>query len=181
MPRPKETKVAQEPKAVPMPSSKTIEADESVRRFHAALGDTSKVQNVGRWALGGMLIVAGTSHLTWNRKAFLAQVPTWIPIDADAVVLASGVVEILLGLALLTLRTRRVPIGWIVAAFFVAIFPGNISQLMTHTNSFGLDTDAKRAGRLVFQPLLVVWALWSTGAWAAMKAGRSVPVAGLVH
>ena len=156
--------------AVRMQSPKTAEAEESLRRLHAELVGTSTGQNVARWALGGMLIVAGTSHLTWNRKAFLAQVPTWIPIDADTVVLASGVVEILLGLSLLVLRKRRVSVGWLVAAFFVAIFPGNISQLMTHTDSFGLDTDAKRAGRLVFQPLLVLWPLWSTGAWAARKA-----------
>jgi uncharacterized membrane protein len=170
--QPKETKVAQQPKAVRTDSSNTIEATGSLRWFDAALVDTSGAQNVGRSALGGMLIVAGTSHLTWNRKAFLAQVPTWMPIDADTVVLASGVVEILLGLSLLTLRTRRIPVGLIVAAFFVAIFPGNISQLMTHTDSFGLDTDAKRAGRLFFQPLLVIWSLWSTGAWSAMKARK---------
>ena len=154
-------------------NTKTIEADESLRRFHHASAGTSTSQNIGRWALGGMLILAGTSHLTWNRKAFLAQVPRWIPIDADAVVLASGAVEILLGLSLVALRTKRIPVGWIVAVFFVAIFPGNISQLTTRTDSFGLDTDAKRAIRLVFQPLLVIWSLWSTGAWAALRARRT--------
>ena len=159
--------MVQEPKTVRMQSPKTIEADEALRPFHAGLVDTSTAQNVGRWALAGMLIVAGTSHLTWNRQAFRSQVPRWVPMNADAVVLASGVVEILLGLSLVVLRTRRIPVGWIVAAFFVAIFPGNISQLMTHTDSFGLDTDAKRATRLVLQPLLVVWSLWSTGASAA--------------
>jgi uncharacterized membrane protein len=164
--------VAQESKTVGITNPKTNEANNSLRWFDAALVDTSAAQNVGRWALGGMLIVAGTSHLTWNRKAFLAQVPTWMPIDADTVVLASGVVEILLGLSLFALRRRRIPAGWIVAAFFVAIFPGNISQLTTHTDSFGLDTDAKRAARLLFQPLLVIWSLWSTGAWSAMKARR---------
>jgi uncharacterized membrane protein len=174
----KETKVAQESKAVRMQSPKTIEADESLRRLHAGLVDMSAAQNVGRWALAGMLVVAGTSHLTWNRKAFLAQVPKWVPMNADTVVLASGVVEVLLGLSLVGLRTRRIPVGWVVAAFFVAIFPGNISQLTTHTNSFGLDTDAKRAARLVFQPLLVVWSLWSTGAWAARRRHRVLPSEG---
>jgi uncharacterized membrane protein len=165
--------VAQELKIVRIQSPKTIEADESLRRFHAGFIDTSTAQNVGRWALAGMLVVAGTSHLTWNRKAFLAQVPTWVPMNGDTVVLASGVVELLLGLSLVGFRTRRIRVGWIVAAFFVAIFPGNISQLMTHTNSFGLDTDAKRATRLVFQPLLVVWSLWSTGAWATRRTRRA--------
>jgi uncharacterized membrane protein len=167
--------VAQVPKTVRMKSPKTIEADEALRRFHAGLVDTSTAQNVGRWALAGMLMVAGTSHLTWNRKAFLAQVPRWVPVNADTVVLASGVVEILLGLSVVALRTRRIQVGWIVAAFFVAVFPGNISQLMTHTDSFGLNTDAKRATRLVFQPLLVAWSLWSTGAWAARRTRRGSP------
>jgi uncharacterized membrane protein len=169
--------VAQESRAVRMLNPKTIEDDESLRRFHAGLADPSTAKNIGRWALAGMLIVAGTSHVTWNRKAFLAQVPRWVPMNADSVVLVSGFIEVLLGLSLFVLRTRRIPVGWIVAAFFVAIFPGNISQLMTHTDSFGLDTDAKRATRLVFQPLLVVWSLWSTGAWAAWRAHTSSPSA----
>ncbi len=162
--------MAQESKTVRKMSPKTIEADESLRRFHAGSAGTSTAQNVWRWALAGMLIVAGTSHLTWNRKAFLTQVPRWVPMNADTVVLASGVVEILLGLSLVVFRRKRIPVGWVVAGFFVAIFPGNISQLMTHSDSFGLDTDAKRATRLVFQPLLVIWSLWSTGAWAARRA-----------
>jgi uncharacterized membrane protein len=113
------------------------------------------------------------SHLTFNREAFQAQVPEWLPLDDDFVVLASGVVEIALGTALLTVKSKRTLVGWIVAAFFVAIFPGNISQLATHTNSFGLNTDTSRGIRLIFQPLLVLWALWSTGAWRAWRDSRA--------
>jgi uncharacterized membrane protein len=80
-------------------------------------------------------------------------------------VVVSGVVEISLGGALIALPGRRVQIGWLVAAFFVLVFPGNISQFVTRTDAFGLDSDGARAARLVFQPLLVLWALWSTGAW----------------
>lgn len=106
------------------------------------------------------------SHLTWSRSEFAAQVPTWLPLDTDFVVLASGGVEIMLGIALIALPLRcRFILGWVVAAFFVAVFPGNISQYLTHTDAFGLDTDRGRAIRLLFQPLLVLWALWSTGAW----------------
>jgi uncharacterized membrane protein len=114
-------------------------------------------------ALGLFLAFAGTSHLTWAREEFRAQVPPWVPVDEDAVVLGSGVVEIALGTALLaTPRRGRRAVGKAAAAFFVAIFPGNVSQYLTHTDGFGLDTDRKRAIRLVFQPLLVAWALWST-------------------
>ena len=135
-------------------------------------GSEGRSRALGRWTLGGLLLVAGISHLSWNRKAFLAQVPPWMPVDADVVVVVSGIVEIALGSSLLFLRARRTFIGWIIAAFFVAIFPGNISQLVTHTDSFGLNSDRSRGIRLVFQPVLVAWALWCTGAWADRNALR---------
>ena len=112
--------------------------------------------------LGGALAYAGITHLTTNRTEFQAQVPTWVPFSADFVVLASGVVEISLGLALASLQYRR-QVGWITAAFFVAIFPGNISQYVNGIDAFGLDTDQARLTRLFFQPLLVLWALWGSG------------------
>jgi uncharacterized membrane protein len=95
-----------------------------------------------------------------------------VPLDADFVVLASGVVEILLGLSLILLFKYRTRIGWITAAFFVAIFPGNISQYINGIDAFGLDTDQARLNRLFFQPLLVIWALWSTGAWKSYRASK---------
>ncbi len=112
--------------------------------------------------LGGALTYAGITHLTTNRTEFQAQVPTWVPLSADFVVLASCVVEIALGIALASLQYRR-QVGWITAAFFVAIFPGNISQYVNGIDAFGLDSDQARLIRLFFQPLLVLWALWGTG------------------
>jgi len=119
--------------------------------------------------LGLALGYAGIGHLTNNRQEFQAQVPTLLKDYADFVVVASGVVEIVLGLALVGLWKYRVQVGWVVAAFFVAIFPGNISQYVNGVDAFGLDSDTSRLVRLFFQPLLVVWALWSTGAWSARK------------
>ncbi|MBG6239343.1 putative membrane protein [Mycetocola sp. CAN_C7] len=139
---------------------------------------TSIPRTVARVVLGGFLLLAGVGHLTFARDAFQAQVPTWLPLDADFIVLASGVVEIVLGLALLILGRWRVPVGWIVAVFFVAVFPGNLSQFTTATDSFGLNTDLTRGIRLLFQPLLVLWALWATGAWRAFRAARAERAAG---
>ena len=130
-------------------------------------------QHAARIVLGAGLTYAGISHLAWARTDFVAQVPGWIPVDADLVVVASGVVEIVLGVALAVLVRHRVVLGWLTAAFFVAVFPGNVSQYVDGDDAFGLDTDAARAVRLAFQPLLVAWALWSTGAWAAWRARRS--------
>jgi uncharacterized membrane protein len=138
------------------------------------IGD--RIRDGGRWLLGAALVLAGAGHLTLRREEFRAQVPDWFPIDADLVVVLSGVVEILLGMALLLMSRYRVLVGWIVAAFFVVIFPGNIAQFVEGTDAFGLDTDAKRFVRLFFQPVLVAWALWSTGAWRAWRAGGRRPV-----
>jgi uncharacterized membrane protein len=130
------------------------------------------IKHIARTFLGAALTYAGITHLTTNRKEFLAQVPTWVPLDADFVVLASGVVEILLGLSLILFIKYQIQIGWITAVFFVAIFPGNISQYINGIDAFGLDTDQARLTRLFFQPLLVIWALWCTGAWKSRKTGK---------
>ena len=122
--------------------------------------------------LGAALTYAGITHLTTSRTEFQAQVPTILQSQADFVVIASGVVEILLGLSLILLIKYRTHIGWITAAFFIAIFPGNISQYINGTDAFGLNTDQARAIRLLFQPLLVIWALWSTGAWKSYRASK---------
>jgi uncharacterized membrane protein len=131
------------------------------------------LRNATQLLLGAALTYAGTTHLTTSRQEFQAQVPNWVPLSADFVVIASGIVEIALGLSLLILLWKyRTQIGWITAAFFIAIFPGNISQYVNGIDAFGLDTDRARAIRLLFQPLLVIWALWSTGAWRSYRAKR---------
>jgi len=120
--------------------------------------------------LGLALTYAGITHLTTSRTEFQAQVPTILQSWADFVVLASGIVEIVLGISLVVWSRYRVQTGWIVAAFFVAVFPGNISQFLNHVDAFALDSDTARLIRLFFQPLLVMWALWSTGAWQERAA-----------
>lgn len=134
---------------------------------------TSLTRTVARILLGLFLLTAGTAHLTVARTEFAAQVPSWLPLNTDVVVVASGVIELCLGAALVFLPRHRVIIGWIVAAFFVAIFPGNIAQYVEGVDAFGLDTDSARLIRLFFQPVLVLWALWSTGAWRDRRLLRS--------
>ncbi len=82
----------------------------------------------------------------------------------DFIVIASGVVEILLGLAMIFLWKYKIKAGIALSIFYVLIFPGNISQYANEISAFGLDTDLKRFIRLFFQPVLILWALWSTGA-----------------
>ncbi|MFJ4253870.1 DoxX family membrane protein [Microbacterium sp. NPDC090003] len=123
---------------------------------------STTARTIGRLFLGSSLVFAGISHLTFARREFQAQVPESLPLDPDVTVLASGVVEVGLGSALLLARKRRRTVGTIAALFFVAVFPGNVSQWMHQRDGFGLDTDMKRFVRLFFQPALVALALWST-------------------
>ena len=135
---------------------------------------TGFLQTIFRIWLGVSLLFAGYSHLTFARIEFLAQVPTWLPLDGDLVVVLSGIAEIILGVALVFAPGKyRLLTGWATAAFFVAIFPGNISQYVNGISAFGLDTDQARLIRLFFQPLLVAWALWSTGAWQTWRKNRN--------
>ena len=128
--------------------------------------NNQRVRTIARCGLGAALILAGTGHLTVQREEFQAQVPNWFPVDEDAVVVVSGIVELALGAALIAIGRRRGPIvGVVVAGFFIVVFPGNVGQLIDRADAFGLDSDAKRVVRLFFQPVLVLWALWSTGGW----------------
>ncbi len=125
---------------------------------------TNIVQNIFRVLLGLLMILPGIGHLTFQRAEFLTQVPDWIPLTKDFVVIASGLMEIVIGLSMIFWTRQKVRVGIALAIFFVLIFPGNITQYMNGSDAFGLDTDQKRFIRLFFQPVLMLWTLWSTGA-----------------
>jgi uncharacterized membrane protein len=129
----------------------------------------------GRALLRGLLAVAllaaGVGHFVAH-DSFLQQTPTWLP-ARSLIVWVTGVMELVLGVALLALPRRRRQVGWAVAAFFVAVFPGNIHQAVAGNDAFGLDTPAARWGRLLLQPVLIAAALWSTGVVGGGQADAS--------
>jgi uncharacterized membrane protein len=131
---------------------------------------------IARWALAALLVVAGASHLTWGRRGYRIVVPDWatrlLRTDKDTIVVASGVVELMLGGALVALPAEKRRVGWLIAAFFVAVFPGNVHQWRTARSAPMLRSDRARFVRLLLQPLLVAWALWSTGDRPGGRGGR---------
>jgi uncharacterized membrane protein len=134
---------------------------------------TTTTQNIFRLLLALFMIYAGISHLTFNRVDFQAQVPDWIPVSKDLVVILSGIVEIMLGLGLAIWKNQRLRFGWILALFFVLVFPGNIAQYLDEKDAFGaLDSDKARLTRLFFQPVLIIWSLWSSGAWKSWRSSK---------
>lgn len=134
---------------------------------------TSLTQNIFRILLALFMVFAGFSHLTFNRIDFKAQVPDWVPLSKNLVVVLSGIVEIALGLTLLFWKKQRVNIGWALAIFFILVFPGNIAQYLDGKDAFGaLNSDRARLIRLFFQPVLIVWALWASGAWQSWRNSK---------
>lgn len=125
---------------------------------------TNTIQNIARIVLGAFMLLAGIGHMTFQRAEFQAQVPDWVPISKDLTVILSGVVEIMLGFGMVFITKYKVKIGIALALFYILVFPGNIAQYTNGIDAFGLDTDQKRLIRLFFQPVLILWALWSTGA-----------------
>lgn len=137
-----------------------------------ASAPTNRMQDLVRIVLGSFMLLAGISHLSFRRVEFQAQVPPWVPLDPDFVVLASGVLEIILGSAMILCGRWRVWIGCALAVFYIMVFPGNISQYARGIDAFGLNTESARLIRLFFQPVLVALALWSTGALRALFPRR---------
>lgn len=131
--------------------------------------EPNTIQNIFRIVLGSFMILAAIGHFTFQRADFQAQVPNWIPVSKDLVVLLSGLVEISLGLAMIFWKKQRLTVGIALALFYLLIFPGNIAQYLNGTSAFGLDTDRARLTRLFFQPVLILWALWSTGVFQYLR------------
>lgn len=127
------------------------------------------MKNLIRIALGVFMLLAGIGHLTYAREIFQAQVPDWIPLSKNFIVLASGIVEILLGVAMIFFTKQKEYVGLTLALFYILVFPGNISQYLEHRDGFGLDTDTKRFVRLLFQPVLIFFALYATDALKKLK------------
>jgi uncharacterized membrane protein len=135
--------------------------------------ETTRTQHFFRILLGLFMVMAAIGHFTFQRADFQAQVPNWVPLDKDLVVILSGIVEIALGLSMIFLRKYSVMVGITLAVFYVLVFPGNIAQYLNGTSAFGLDTDQSRLIRLFFQPVLIFIALWSTGAITYFRSSKS--------
>jgi uncharacterized membrane protein len=134
---------------------------------------TTLTQNVFRILLAAFMVYAGFSHLTFNRVDFQAQVPDWLPLSKDLVVILSGIVEMALGLGLALWKNQRAQFGWALALFFILVFPGNIAQYLDGKDAFGvLDSEGARLRRLFFQPVLIIWAIWSAGSWKTWRTRK---------
>ena len=133
---------------------------------------TTIIQNIFSVLLGSIMLYIGIAHLSFRRIEFQAQVPTWLTTNEgmmDLVVLISGYIEIAFGILMILGGKLKVKTGIALGVFYILIFPGNINQYINEIDSLRLDSENKRLIRLFFQPLLVLWAFWSSGALEFLK------------
>jgi uncharacterized membrane protein len=124
--------------------------------------NADRTRAVLRVLLAAVYLAAGAGHL-WSTDTFLLIVPSWVPAPR-AVILITGVCEIIAALALFTTRWRRIA-GIMLAAYAVCVFPANIKHALDHVAIPPIpDSWWYHAPRLAFQPVFVCWALFAGGA-----------------
>lgn len=118
-------------------------------------------RRIARLLLAAFYALAGVAHLIFT-DAMVRITPTWVPM-AHAVVLATGVCELLGAYGLLT-RRWRVAAGWAFAIYALCVYPANVNHAMIDLRS-GTGLSAwYHVPRLLLQPLIIWWALWASGA-----------------
>ena len=130
----------------------------------------SSRQRRARLALAAGMAVAGVMHLV-TPAPFIQHLPPIVP-GRELVVFASGIVEILFGLALIRPARARSLIGLLLAAYFVAVFPGNVYVAVA-----GIDVVGQPGGiypwlHLPLQGMFIALALWSTDALSVVPELR---------
>ena len=128
------------------------------------------LRNVMRWMMAGFYVSAGAFHLAMPGK-LVPIVPDWVPFPVQTV-LVTGVFEMAGGLALLSARMRRLA-GVMLALYAVCVFPANIKHAIEGIELPPVPSSWWYHGpRLAMQPVLVWWALFSSGTidWPLGKA-----------
>ena len=96
-------------------------------------------RHAAQYGLGIAFVVAGVSHLV-NTTPFEQHLPEWVP-AATAIVVVSGIAEIVLGFALVAARRSAPVVGIAAAVFLVSVFPANVYVAVA-----GVDVDGLPGG-----------------------------------
>ncbi|MEO8404912.1 MAG: MauE/DoxX family redox-associated membrane protein [Chitinophagaceae bacterium] len=112
------------------------------------------MRSVFLYLMSALYIAAGINHF-WHEEYYLLIMPPWLPWH-HALVVISGICEILFGILLLFVPTRRFA-AWCIILLLIAVFPANIQMLINYK-----QTDDPKLWlavvRLPIQILLIWWA-----------------------
>jgi uncharacterized membrane protein len=114
-----------------------------------------------RWVLAAFYAAAGVAHL-YAPDQLLAITPSWVPF-APQVVFVTGLCELAGAAALVTKPLRRAA-GFALAAYAICVWPANFKHAIDGIDLPHISSSWLYHGpRLLFQPVLVWWALYSAG------------------
>ncbi|MEM6801158.1 MAG: MauE/DoxX family redox-associated membrane protein [Bacteroidota bacterium] len=99
------------------------------------------IGNIFKFLFAAFFIYAGIAHFR-HPKFFLKITPPWVP-EPDKVNIFVGVVEVILGIALLIPQTQSYA-AWGIIALLIAVFPANVYH----------HQKARKKGKMVWQTML---------------------------
>lgn len=115
-----------------------------------------------RWLLALAYAAAGLFHLA-RPGGFIAITPPWVPAPA-LVVAATGIAEIAGAIGLMIPQARKAA-GWGLALYALCVWPANFHHAFANIAIGGEALGwGYHAPRLAAQPLIIWWALWTSGA-----------------
>lgn len=120
---------------------------------------------VSQRLLAAFWIAAGVNHFV-NPRAYEAIMPDYVPAHRE-MVLWSGVAEVIGGVAVVPVRTRRLARWWILGVL-AAVFPANVHMAL-HPERYPRIPEPALWARL---PLQLLFAWWAWSATAAEPAPR---------
>ena len=124
-----------------------------------------------RWLLAAIFAFVGVVHLA-QPGIFLPIVPDWVPMPRLTIE-ATGACELAGAAGLLTRRARRLA-GVMLALYAVCVFPANIKHAIDDVPVNGVHLGLwYHVPRLLFQPVIVWWALFCGEATTWPFAGSS--------
>jgi uncharacterized membrane protein len=122
-----------------------------------ARGGRRSPRDAARLAMAVAMVFSGVSHFA-DTAAFVQLLPEFVP-AREAVILATGVIEILLGVGLVVRRWRR-EAALVLVAYLVAVFPANVYVAVADVPLEGLGGGNPWL-RLPFQAVYIAWVLWA--------------------
>jgi uncharacterized membrane protein len=114
-----------------------------------------------RWILAAFYVAAGVGHL-WAPDKLLAITPSWVPF-ATQIILVTGICEIAGAVALVT-KPLRWWAGIALALYALCVWPANIKHAIDGIDLPPIPNSWFYHGpRLALQPVIIWWALYSSG------------------
>jgi uncharacterized membrane protein len=112
------------------------------------------MKRISVYLMALLYVIAGVNHFLSTRQ-YEQIMPPYIPYPLEGVYI-SGICEIVFGLLLIPVPTRRIG-AWLIITLLIAVFPANIQMTLNYAHQHNPQLWLTIL-RLPFQILLILWA-----------------------